>query len=135
MINRRQFLGITAGALGIGIVGCNQEPPPAGDAGKTTGSGSDTSPKAEQPPTDKPKAVIGVSLLTLANPFFKDMGDAMTAEGKKFGYDVIITAGEMDPARQKDQVKDFIVKKVNAIILCPCDSRSVGTAIQDANTA
>src|SRR5262249_7560911 len=36
---------------------------------------------------------------------------------------------------QKDQVNDFIVKKVNAIILCPCDSRSVGTTILAANKA
>jgi len=83
----------------------------------------------------KSKGTIGVSLLTLANPFFKDMGDAMTAEGKKNGYDVIITAAEMDSARQKDQVNDFIVKKVSAIVLCPADSRSIGTSIQEANKA
>jgi len=83
----------------------------------------------------KSKVVIGVSLLTLANPFFKDMGDAMKAEGAKNNYEVVINAGEMDPAKQKDQVKDFIVKKVNAIILCPCDSKSVGTTIQEANKA
>ena len=81
------------------------------------------------------KKTVGVSLLTLENPFFKIMGDAMKAEGEKNGYDVIITAGEKDAVRQKDQVNDFIVKKVSAIVLCPCDSRSVGTTIQAANTA
>ena len=86
-------------------------------------------------PTTQSKGTIGVSLLTLANPFFKVMGDAMKAEAEKGGYQVIITAGEMDPARQKDQVKDFIVKKVSAIVLCPCDSRSIGTTIQEANKA
>jgi ribose transport system substrate-binding protein len=63
------------------------------------------------------------------------MGDAMKAEGAKHGYEVIITAADMDPARQKDQVSDFLVKKVSAIILCPADSRSIGTSIQAANTA
>ena len=100
----------------------------------------DNKPVAAIPPADvgKPmmqKGVIGVSLLTLANPFFKDMGDAMTAEGKKHGYDVVITAAEMDPALQRDQVKDFLVKKVSAIVLCPADSRSIGTSIQEANKA
>lgn len=83
----------------------------------------------------KSKGTIGVSLLTLTNPFFKTIGDTMTEEGKKQGYEVVVVAGENDPARQKDQVKDFIVKKVSAIVLSPCDSRSIGTAIQDANKA
>jgi ribose transport system substrate-binding protein len=99
---------------------------------------SGAAPSGVQPPGStaaKNKGTIGVSLLTLANPFFKDMGDAMTAEARKHGYEVVVTAAEMDPARQRDQVKDFIVKKVSAIVLCPADSRSIGTAIQEANTA
>ncbi len=86
-------------------------------------------------PASKSKLTVGVSLLTMANPFFKQMGDAMQAEGLKHNYDIVITAGEMDPARQKDQVNDFIVKKASAIILCPCDSKSIGTTIQEANKA
>jgi ribose transport system substrate-binding protein len=85
--------------------------------------------------TDKPKPIIGVSLLTLTNPFFKEMGDTMREEGQKRGYEVIITSGEFDPAKQRDQVKDFLVRKVSAIVLCPCDSKSIGTAIIEANTA
>lgn len=106
------------------LIGCN----PAKNEQETNKQGvPSTGPKS--------KVVIGVSVLTLANPFFKDMGDAMMAEGAKHNYEVVITAGEMDPARQKDQVNDFIVKKVNAIILCPCDSKSIGTSIQEANKA
>jgi len=85
--------------------------------------------------TDKPKPLIGVSLLTLTNPFFKEMGDTMRAEGEKRGYEVVITSGEFDPARQRDQVKDFIMRKASAIVLCPCDSKSIGTAIIEANNA
>lgn len=81
------------------------------------------------------KGTVGVSLLTMANPFFKVVGDNMQSEGQKMGYDVNITAGEMDPARQKDQVNDFIVKKVSAIVLSPVDSRSIGTSIKAANEA
>jgi len=81
------------------------------------------------------KGVIGVSLLTLANPFFKEMGDAMQAEAAKRGYTVAIVSADMDAARQKDQVNDFIARKVAAIILCPADSRAVGTSIRAANQA
>src|SRR5437762_2706521 len=85
--------------------------------------------------TDKPKPLIGVSLLTLTNPFFKEMGDTMREEGQKRGYEVVITSGEFDPAKQRDQVKDFLVRKASAIILTPCDSKSVGTAISEDNSA
>ena len=81
------------------------------------------------------KGTIGVSLLTETNPFFVDMGRAIRAEAAKHDMDVVVVAGEMDPARQRDQVSDFIVKHVAAIILCPCDSKSIGTAIADANKA
>ncbi len=108
--------------------GCNKPEETA-----TTGAAPTGKPETSAPPAAK--KTIGVSLLTLENPFFKIMGDAMVEEGKKNGFDVIITAGEKDASRQKDQVNDFIVKKVSAIILCPCDSRSVGTAIAAANTA
>jgi ribose transport system substrate-binding protein len=81
------------------------------------------------------RGTIGVSVLTLTNPFFKVIGDTITEEARKHGYDVIVTSGEFDVARQQNQVKDFIVKKVAAIVLCPCDSRSIGPAIREAGSA
>lgn len=83
----------------------------------------------------KPKATIGVSLLTLTNPFFRDLGEAMKAEAAKHGMEVIVTSGEFDAAKQRNQVADFIVKRVDAIVLSPCDSKAVGTAILEANKA
>lgn len=87
------------------------------------------------PRPEAPRQTIGVSLLTMTNPFFTEMAEAMKEEGAKKGFEVIVTAGEKDPAKQKDQVKDFLVKKVSAIALSPCDSQSVGTAIAEANQA
>lgn len=84
---------------------------------------------------EKTKGVIGISLLTQTNPFFVEMGQAMKAEAAKNGMEVIITSGEFDPAKQKDQVADFVVKRVSAIILCPCDSKAIGTSIAEANKA
>jgi ribose transport system substrate-binding protein len=81
------------------------------------------------------KGTIGVSLLTLDNPFFKVIGDNITAEGKKHGYDAVVVSGEKDVARQSNQVKDFIVKKVAAIVLSPCDSKAIGSVIREANDA
>lgn len=81
------------------------------------------------------KGTIGVSVLTLTNPFFKVIADSISDEARRNGYGVIVTSGEFDVARQQNQIKDFIVKKVSAVVLCPCDSRSIGPAIQEANKA
>jgi len=78
---------------------------------------------------------VGVSLLTLQNPFFKVIGDSITAEMAKQGYDTIVLSGDTDPAKQANQVKDFIVRKVVAIVLSPCESRSIVPVIQEANAA
>jgi ribose transport system substrate-binding protein len=86
-------------------------------------------------PTGKSKGTIGLSVLTMTNPFFKVIADSMTEEAGKHGYDVIAVSGEKDVARQQNQVKDFLVKKVSAIVLCPCDSKAIGPAIREANEA
>ncbi len=82
-----------------------------------------------------PKGVIAISVLTLTNPFFIEIADTMKDEASKYGYDVLVVSGEFDPARQNDQVNDFIVRRVSAIVLTPCDSKSIGPAIKQANTA
>jgi len=83
----------------------------------------------------KKKTTIGVSLLTMTNPFFRELGDAMKDEAAKHQMEVLLTAGEFDPARQHHQVSDFITRRVDAIVLSPCDSKSIGTAIAEANQA
>ena len=86
-------------------------------------------------PSIKSKGTIGVSLLTLDNPFFKVIGDNITSEGQKHGYETIVVSGDKDVAKQSNQIKDFIVKKVAAIILSPCDSKAIVPVIQEANAA
>jgi ribose transport system substrate-binding protein len=81
------------------------------------------------------KGIIALSVLTLTNPFFKQIGDSMTEEARMNGYEVLVVSGEFDVARQQNQVKDFIVKKVAAIVLTPCDSVAIGPAIKEANDA
>jgi ribose transport system substrate-binding protein len=59
----------------------------------------------------------------------------MREEARQYGYDVLVVSGEFDVARQQNQVKDFIVKKVAAMVLTPCDSVAIGPAIKEANEA
>jgi ribose transport system substrate-binding protein len=79
--------------------------------------------------------MIGASLLTLQNPFFKVIGDSLAAEASKNGYDTLVVSADNDVARQSNQVKDFIVKKCAAIVLSPADSKSIVPVIQEANAA
>jgi len=90
-----------------------------------------------QSPSSKPqgKVVIGVTLLTRTHPFYQDLEAGLKEAADKNGYELLISTGEFDVAKQKDQIADFIVKKVNAIIVCPCDSISIGTSIKKANEA
>jgi ribose transport system substrate-binding protein len=85
------------------------------------------------PAPAKKKGVIGISVLTMTNPFFKVIANTLTEEMGLEGYEVIAVSGDFDVARQQNQVKDFLVRKVSAIVLCPCDSKAIGPAIQEAN--
>ena len=78
---------------------------------------------------------VGVSLLTRTHPFYQDLEEGMLAAADSAGFQLLITTGEFDVARQKDQIHDFIVQKVSAIVVSPCDSKSIGTAIKAANEA
>lgn len=82
---------------------------------------------------DAPRGVIGVSLLTLENPFFKVIGDTIVEEGLQEGYKTFLVSADKDAAKQGNQVKDFLVNKVAAIVLSPCDSKSIVPVIREAN--
>jgi ribose transport system substrate-binding protein len=123
---RPLLLSLTLAALAV-LAGCGSAPGPPGSAAH-----GPTSPPP--PPPAAKKGTIGVSLLTLDNPFFKVIGDNITAEGEKNGYDTVVVSADKDVAKQGNQVKDFIVQKVAAIVLSPCDSKSIIPIIQEANS-
>lgn len=83
----------------------------------------------------KAAKVIGVTLLTRAHVFFKDLEEGLQTEASAHGYELIVTAGEFDLGRQSAQIEDFIARKVDAIVVCPVDSRGIGPAIRKANEA
>jgi ribose transport system substrate-binding protein len=104
----------------------------------TSGCGPSTAESGSRRLSDAPPrhhGTIAISVLTLTNPFFKTIADSLDREAAKLGYDVLATSGDFDVARQQNQVKDFIVRQVSAIVLCPCDSRAIGPAIAEATAA
>jgi ribose transport system substrate-binding protein len=84
---------------------------------------------------DESKGTIGISVLTLGNPFFNVIAEGVKEEAAKHGYDVVVVDGDRDVQKQANQIDDFITKGVAAIILNPCDRQSIGPAIEKANKA
>lgn len=78
---------------------------------------------------------IGVTLLTREHVFYKDLEAGLKEAAERAGYQLIVTSGDMDLAKQQSQIENFIVQKVDAIILCPADSKGIGPAIEQANRA
>ncbi len=120
MLTRRFVL--LGALLAVALTGCDR---------KSEKSESASSPQST---SSGNKGTIGVSVMTLTNPFFKIIGDTITRDAQKQGYDVVVFSGE-DAANQHNQVKDFIVRKCVAIVLCPWDSQAIGPAIREANAA
>jgi ribose transport system substrate-binding protein len=95
--------------------------------GLSLGCGPDETRDAEK--------TIGVSLLTRAHVFYRDLEEGLRAGAAEHGYELFITAAEWDAGRQISQLEDFITRDVDAIILSPVDSSGVGAGIRAANEA
>lgn len=79
------------------------------------------------------RGVIGITVLSLSNPYFIQMAEAAREEAAKYGFEVIIYSGDFDPSKQRSQINDFIVKEVDAVMLTPVDSKSSGVAVRKCN--
>lgn len=123
-MSRCRMCGLLIAAILCG--GCSQ------DKSNQRADIGGASPKGQ--PTSA-NGTIGYSALTLTNPFFKIIADTMQAEAARHGYELLVVSGDSDAKRQTDQIDDFIVKGVSAIVLNPCDKSSIGPAIKKANDA
>ncbi|MFM7057596.1 MAG: substrate-binding domain-containing protein [Planctomycetota bacterium] len=118
------------------LPGCDtsgQSSPAPGAGADPAGDSTPDSPAASTPSATSRK--IGYSALTLTNPFFRIIADTMQQEARKKGYEFTVVSGDQDVNRQTAQIEDFIVQGVAAIVLNPCDSKAIGTAIRKANEA
>ena len=81
------------------------------------------------------KGKIGMTCLDLTNPFFKLIANVMQLEAAKYGYELIALSGNQDPARQNNQLSDFVAQGYDAIFLNPVDSKSAGEGVKKAYNA
>jgi ribose transport system substrate-binding protein len=108
-------LSLLVALLVLASSSCSTPPPAEGDA-----TGTKT---------------IGVTLLTRGHLFYRDLEQGLRDEAAKTGYKLVVTSAEFDLGKQAGQIEDFVARKVDAIVVCPVDSRGVGPAIGKANAA
>lgn len=89
--------------------------------------------------TEKPKVEIkgriGMTCMDLTNPFFKLIANVMQEEAEKHGYEVVALSGGLDPAKQNNQMLDFVAQGYDAIFLNPVDSKAAGEGVKKAQEA
>ncbi|HVO72644.1 MAG TPA: substrate-binding domain-containing protein [Ignavibacteriaceae bacterium] len=79
--------------------------------------------------------IIGVTLLARQHIFYRDLEEGLNDEAGKNNYSLIITSADWDLGKQIAQIEDFISRKVDAIVVCPVDSKGIGSGIKEANNA
>ncbi len=85
--------------------------------------------------TGSKKMTVGVAFETLQTEYWVAGFEAIKAELANRDIDVLEAIADSDPNRQLQQVKNFITRRVDGIVLVPKDAKSCIPAIRAANTA
>ncbi|HEX9919289.1 MAG TPA: substrate-binding domain-containing protein [Pyrinomonadaceae bacterium] len=116
----RSFARLTLFVASLALLaGCQR----AGEGGGTSSS------------TPSGSKRIGVTLLTREHEFYRDLEAGLKEAADKQGYQLTVTSGDFDLAKQQSQIENFVVQRMDAIIVCPADSKGIGPAIEGANSA
>lgn len=81
------------------------------------------------------KGRIGMTCMDLTNPFFKLIANVMEEEAAKYGYELVSLDAATDPAKQNNQLSDFVAQGYDAIFLNPTDSKAAGEGVRRAHEA
>jgi inositol transport system substrate-binding protein len=85
--------------------------------------------------SEKGKRKIGVAFETLQTEYWVAGFDAIKEELEKRDLEVLEAIADSDPNRQLQQVRNFITRGVDGIVLVPKDAKSCIPAIRAANEA
>lgn len=116
-MNKRNLLvsGLLSFALSVSLVGCS--------------TSSTNSSDSNQP---KQLKTVGMTLMTLNNPYFVAMKKSLDSEAQKEGFTDTVVGADLDLSKQQAQIEDFIQKKVDLIIVNAVDSKGIAGAVQEA---
>jgi len=88
-----------------------------------------------QKQSEPARKTIGVALLNRQHVFYKDLEEGIQEEAAARGFKLLLASADFDLGKQISQVENFVIRKVDAIIVCPVDSKGIGNAIRAANRA
>lgn len=89
---------------------------------------------AEEPAGDD-VITVGVSLFYRRDEYYKDLDSGFVYEAEKAGYKLIVQDADADPAKQTQQIEDFVTEGVDIIALAATDPDGMVPAIEDAVAA
>jgi ABC-type sugar transport system substrate-binding protein len=112
---------LVATLIAAAMSGCGREGPASTDAGPA-------------PSSDRP-LTLGIAFETLQTEYWVAGYEAIKAEATQRGFKVLEAVADGDANRQFEQVKNFITRKVDGIILVPKDAKTCIPMIRAANTA
>jgi ABC-type sugar transport system substrate-binding protein len=98
-------------------------------------SKSDAPASASAAPGAEKKLTIGVAFETLQTEYWVAGFEAIKADLKQRGFTMLEAVSDSDTNRQFEQVKNFITRKVDGIILVPKDAKTCLPMIRAANAA
>ncbi len=78
---------------------------------------------------------MGYTAIDLTNPYFIALTDGMKDRAKELGIEVTIHDGKSDAASQVSAVENFIVQKMDAILVSPIDPKALESVIPQAKEA
>ncbi|MCW5558832.1 MAG: sugar ABC transporter substrate-binding protein [Verrucomicrobiae bacterium] len=103
--------------------------------GLVAGCDRSKAPAAQDATTTNLPLTIGVAFETLQTEYWVAGYEAIKAECAKRGFKVIEAVADNDANRQFEQVKNFITRRVDGIILVPKDAQTCIPMIKAANAA
>jgi ABC-type sugar transport system substrate-binding protein len=81
------------------------------------------------------RPAIGVAFETLQTEFWVAAIDAIRADLASRGYDMVEAIADGDANRQLEQVRSFVARRVDGIVVVPKDAKGIIPAIKAANEA
>lgn len=127
---RKMIAWLLAGTMTVLLAGCGESSGENGDS--AAGGSSAAGESAESAET----WTIGFANRLASDTFLKLLQDKFVGLCKEDGsFEVVLADANNDSQAQIDQVANFMVQEVDALVLCPNDGESLVPQIEEANKA
>lgn len=136
-IRRGALLPALLMALALVLAACNGDD--TTDEPEDTTDDTEDVTDDEEPTDDEATAdgdiTIGLSISTLANPFFVTLQEGAQAAADDAGINLIVNDSQDDAQTEANGIDDFITQGVDVIVLNPVDSEAAIAVVENAEAA